>query len=101
MVATGSYHGMMEIGIKDAKNQLTELLRKVEAGENVTITRDGTPVVDLIRHIRRKRGLNWEALRQYKQQHGIGKIVDFIPDDFDEPMTDAFLLGEEEKEEGS
>jgi prevent-host-death family protein len=96
MVATGSYHGAMQIGIKDAKNQLTELLRKVEAGESVTITRDGTPVVDLVKHAPKRKGLNWQAVREYKKLNGIGPIVDFIPSDFDEPMTDAFLLGEAE-----
>jgi prevent-host-death family protein len=89
----------MKVGIKDAKNRLTELLREVEAGRTVTITRDGEPVVDLVKHMPRKKGLNWEAVRKYKKLHGIGIVVDFIPDDFDEPMTDAFLLGETEDTE--
>jgi prevent-host-death family protein len=87
----------MDISVKEATNQLTELLRKVEAGEKVTVTRDGQPVVDLVKHVPRKKGLNWEALRAYKKEQGIGQIVDFIPDDFDEPLTDEFLLGEDDE----
>ncbi len=67
----------MEISVKEAKNQLTELLRKVEAGERVTVTRNGQPIVDLVKHTPRKRGLNWEALREYKRQHGIGPVRRF------------------------
>ncbi len=82
----------MKIGVKEAKNQLTELLRRVEAGEKVTITRDGEPVADITKHVPRKPGLNWEAVREYKKKHGLGRIVDYIPDDFDDPLPEDFLL---------
>jgi antitoxin (DNA-binding transcriptional repressor) of toxin-antitoxin stability system len=82
----------MEISVKEAKNQLSDLLRRVEAGEKVTVTRDGQPVVDLVKHVPKKRGLNWEAVRDYKRQHGIDRFVDYIPADFDEPLPEDFLL---------
>ena len=71
MVATGSYIGQMLIGVKEAKNQLTDLIRRVEAGEMVTITRDGTPVLDLVKHVPKKGGINWEGLAAYKKSKGI------------------------------
>ena len=82
----------MEINVKEAKNRLTELLRKVEAGERVTITRDGTPVVDLKKHEPRKGGVNWEALFEYKRKHGIGRVVEWIAPDFDDPLPEDFLI---------
>ncbi len=82
----------MEISVKEAKNKLTALLRKVEAGERVTITRDGKPVVDMKKHEPRKTGVNWEALRKYKEEQGIGAVVDYIPADFDDPLPEDFLL---------
>ena len=91
-VATGSYLGKMQIGVKEAKNQLTELLRKVEAGETVTITRDGTPVVDFIKHVPKKGGINWEAMFEYKRKHGIGNVVNWISPDFDDPLPEDFLI---------
>ncbi len=81
----------MEISVKEAKNKLTELLRRVEAGERVTITRDGQPVVDLKKHEPRK-GINWEALFEYKRKHGIGRVVEYMPDDFDDPLPEDFLI---------
>ena len=92
MVATGSYHGDMNISIKEAKNQLSELVRRAEAGEIVTITRNGKPVVDLSLHAPKPKGINWEALREYKRQHGIGRLVEYIPADFDDPLPEDFLI---------
>jgi prevent-host-death family protein len=43
----------MNIPISDAKAQLTELVRRAEAGEDIVLTRHGHPVTRLIpiRHI--------------------------------------------------
>jgi prevent-host-death family protein len=38
----------MEIGAYDAKTRLSELLDRVESGEEVTITRHGRPVARLV-----------------------------------------------------
>ena len=37
----------MEVSIAEAKNRLTELIRAVEAGEEIVITRHGKPVAQL------------------------------------------------------
>lgn len=92
MVATGSYIEGMEISVKEAKNKLTELLRKVEAGERVTITRGGAPVIDLVKHVPQHKGINWEGLFEYKRKHGIGRVVDWISPDFDDPLPEDFLI---------
>jgi antitoxin (DNA-binding transcriptional repressor) of toxin-antitoxin stability system len=39
----------MQTSVADAKNNLPELIKAVEAGEQVTICRRGVPVVDLVR----------------------------------------------------
>ena len=44
-----SYHCVMQVSVADAKNKLPELIKAVEAGEQVTICRRGVPVVDLVR----------------------------------------------------
>jgi antitoxin (DNA-binding transcriptional repressor) of toxin-antitoxin stability system len=82
----------MNVSIKEAKNRLSELIRRAEAGETVVITRDGKPVADLSVHQPRKGGLNWEALRAYKKLHGIEKFVESIPENFDDPLPEDFLL---------
>ena len=50
----------MEISVTDAKAQLTELVRRAEAGEEVVLTRHGHPVVRLVA-VKKKR--DREALR--------------------------------------
>ena len=37
----------MDVSIADAKNRLPELIRAVEAGESIVITRHGKPVAQL------------------------------------------------------
>ncbi|MGH3710661.1 MAG: type II toxin-antitoxin system Phd/YefM family antitoxin [Pseudonocardiaceae bacterium] len=39
---------MVEIGVHEAKTTLSELLRRVSAGEEVTITRSGEPIACLV-----------------------------------------------------
>ena len=82
---------MVTVSIKDAKDRLTELARLVEKGETVVITRNGTPVVDLVPH-RKKGGINFDALREFKRERGIDKVFGEIPADFDDPLPEDFLL---------
>ena len=39
---------IMHISVSDAKAQLTELVRRAEAGDEVVLTRHGTPAVRLV-----------------------------------------------------
>ncbi|CAN5231213.1 hypothetical protein BH10PSE9_BH10PSE9_22150 [soil metagenome] len=78
------------VSMKEAKNRLTELARRVEAGETVTITRNGKPVLDLVPH--RKGGLDLEAGRKYLRARGVKQFFGPIPDDFNDPLPEDFLL---------
>ncbi|MGQ0483748.1 MAG: type II toxin-antitoxin system Phd/YefM family antitoxin [Hyphomicrobiales bacterium] len=82
----------MDVSIKEAKNKLPELVRRAEAGEIVTLTRHGKPVAQIGPSAPKKGGINWEALAAYKKAHGITKIVEYIPEDFDDPLPEDFLL---------
>lgn len=93
LVATGSYNSAMEVSVKQAKDTLTDLLYRVEGGEAITITRHGEPIANLVKYTDPKRSLNWEAVRDYKKKHGIGEIVEFIPEDFDDPVPLESLFG--------
>jgi prevent-host-death family protein len=44
----GTSQGGNTIGAYEAKTHLSELLEKVEAGEEITITRHGAPVAKLV-----------------------------------------------------
>jgi prevent-host-death family protein len=82
----------MRMSVKEAKNRLSELLHLAEAGETVVLTRHGKPVADLVPHKVKTGGINWQALADYKKEHGIDKIVTFIAPDFDDPLPEDFLI---------
>jgi prevent-host-death family protein len=82
---------MTIVTIKDAKNRLTELARRVEQGETVVVTRNGKPAFDLVPHQERG-GLRPEAGEAFKRLHGIEAFFTFVAEDFDAPLADDFLV---------
>lgn len=75
----------MDVSVADAKNRLSELLRSVESGEDVTITRNGKPVAQLVPRPRTRRKVRFGTMR--------GRI--HTTPGWDAPVTvDRFLSGE-------
>jgi prevent-host-death family protein len=82
----------MNVPAKEAKNRFAELLRRAEEGETTVVTRNGKPVADVVPHVEKKGGLNWEAFKKWKKERGIEKFVEYIPHDFDDPLPEDFLI---------
>ena len=82
---------MKHVSVKEAKDTLPALLRAVEAGEQVVITRNGKAVAEVIPH-KRKGGIDFEGFRKWKEEKGIDQLVGPIPDDFDDPLPWDFLF---------
>ena len=82
---------MKHVSIKEAKDTLPALVRAVEAGERVVITRNGQPVADVVPH-KRKGGVDFEGLRRWKEERGIDRLAGPLPDDFDDPLPWDFLF---------
>ena len=82
---------MKHVSVKEAKDTLPALIRAVEDGERVTITRNGKPVVDVVPY-QRKGGIDFEGFRKWKEENGIDQLVGPIPDDFDDPLPWDFLF---------
>ncbi|MBW8754801.1 MAG: type II toxin-antitoxin system Phd/YefM family antitoxin [Sphingomonadales bacterium] len=83
-----------EVPVKEAKAKLAELLRRVEAGERIVLTRHGKPVADLVPHGaasgERKQSF-WERYQAWCDENpslGIG----WVSPDFDDPLPEDFLL---------
>jgi prevent-host-death family protein len=76
----------MEVSTAEAKNRLTELIRVVEGGEPVVITRHGRPVAQLAPPppARRKPVLG-----------GMKDRIRLLPG-WDDPITEDELLGEDD-----
>jgi prevent-host-death family protein len=85
---------MVTVSIRDVESRFSELAEKAEAGETIVITRDGRPVLDLVshKHDGPRGGIRWEAIDEFKRKHRIDKFFIDIPDDFDDPLPEDFLL---------
>lgn len=68
---------MSEVTVQEAKTQLSRLLRRVEAGEEIVIRRGREPVALLTR-----------APRRGKERRVWGTLEGRIHDDFDAPMEE-------------
>lgn len=79
------------VSIREAKNRLPELARLAEAGETVTVTRNGRPVADIVPH-KRKGGIDFEAIEAFRRELGVENLVTYIAPDFDDPLLEDFLL---------
>ena len=75
---------MTTVSVSEAKSHLSRLLRSVEQGEEVVITRDGKPVAKLVPFYRA--GL---------PEPGALKDRVRMSDDFDQPLPDTFWVGRE------
>ena len=82
---------MTTVSIKEARDRLTALARRVENGETVTVTRNGKPILDLVPH-KKKGGIDLEAGREYLRKKGIKQLVTYVAEDFDDPLPEDFLL---------
>ena len=71
---------MIEVGVHEAKTTLSELLRRVAAGEEVLITRGGVPVAKLV-----------PARRSVVRRLGEDRGAYVVPEDFDAPLPDDVL----------
>lgn len=69
----------MQVTIHEAKTHLSKLIRKALAGEEIVIARGNQPLVKLV------------VLPELNQQRRIGGakgLIEFMADDFDEPLED-------------
>lgn len=74
----------MDVSVADAKNHFSELLRSVEDGEQIVITRNGKPVAQLVPPPSRKRVVRFGTMR--------GRI--HLKAGWDDPVDiDQFLAG--------
>lgn len=82
---------MIIVPISEARRRLGALVRLVEAGETIVVTRKGRPVVDIVPH-RPRGGIDREAIEAFKRERGLDRLVEYIADDFDDPLPEDFLL---------
>lgn len=67
--------GAMKVSVTEAKAQLTELVRRAEAGEEVVLTRRGHPAVRLVRVTRAPDARARRILMEKVRASGGGKAM--------------------------
>ena len=72
---------MIQVNIHEAKTQLSRLLARVEAGEEVVIARAGRPVARL----------SAVTVAPGERRLGLDAGLFRVPDDFDAPLADELL----------
>jgi len=70
---------MAQVGVHEAKTHLSDLLRRVASGEEITISRGGRPVARLV------------PVARSGRQIGRDRGLFTVPDDFDAPLPDEVL----------
>ena len=73
---------MKTVNVHEAKTTLSELLKKVEAGEEIIIARAGKPVARLV-----------PAVKATKRVFGFDKANWEVPDNFNDPLPEELLEG--------
>jgi len=71
---------MAEVNVHQAKTQLSRLLRRVQAGEEIVIARGGVPVARLF-------PVRPAGMRRLGQDQGAYRV----PEDFDAPLPEDLL----------
>jgi antitoxin (DNA-binding transcriptional repressor) of toxin-antitoxin stability system len=81
----------IHVSLKEAKNRLSELLRLMENGQRVVVTRHGVPAFEMVKP--RRGGIDFDALDRWKEERGLPhNVVGPIPKDFDDPLPEDFLI---------
>ncbi len=82
----------MEVGLRDAKARLSELVTAARNGERVVITRHGEPAVELVR-CERRGGIDFEKLEATRRRLGIVGDGEGWPEEFNDPAFSRQVLG--------
>jgi antitoxin (DNA-binding transcriptional repressor) of toxin-antitoxin stability system len=81
---------MATVSIREAKNKLTDLVRRAERGERIVVTRNGAPVADITVH-RKRGGIDFEAGDRWLAAKGLKRPKIWMSDDFNDPLPEDFL----------
>jgi prevent-host-death family protein len=75
---------MPDIPARDLRNDVSAVLRRVEAGERLRVTVSGRPVAELVPLPRRPRSMPWEAFiegsERWRADSGLSRqLADLLP----------------------
>ena len=80
---------MKQIGVYEAKTNLTEILKRVDNGESFEITRHGAPVAMLIPHTDARKMSVHEAIAGIRAMRGAISFEGLNPDDLKQMIEEG------------
>ncbi|MGH3437281.1 MAG: type II toxin-antitoxin system Phd/YefM family antitoxin [Sciscionella sp.] len=76
---------MNEIALRELRNHTSEVLRRVETGEEVTVTVSGRAVAQIVPLPRRSRFLPWQEVLAHQADAALaGELRELLPEDTDD-----------------
>ena len=86
---SATLQGMADIPARDLRNDVSAVLRRVEAGERLRVTVSGRPVAELMPLASRPHSMNWDAFVQGSQEWradaGLAReLADLLPESTDD-----------------
>ena len=80
---------MTDIPARDLRNNVSGVLRRVEAGERLRVTVSGRPVAELVPLVNRPQTISWEAFmagsQDWRADPGLAKdLAELLPDTTDD-----------------
>ncbi len=83
----------IHVPMKEYKSRVSEFGRMAANGETIVVTNRGEPQFEVSPPKDRKRGLDFHALRKWKEEQGIpAGPVGWVSPDFDDPLPEDFLI---------
>jgi prevent-host-death family protein len=84
---------MTDLALRDLRNNVSEVLRRVEAGEQLTVTVNGRPVARIMPLPSRPRAMPWRQVLAQPADPGLGddlrSLLPDTTDDIDDPWEKA------------
>lgn len=84
---------MTELALRELRNNVSEVLRRVEAGEELTVTVNGRPVARITPLPSRPKALPWRRVLAHPADPGLGDdLPSLLPettDDIADPWDEA------------
>lgn len=80
---------MADVPARELRNDVSGVLRRVEAGERLRVTVSGRPVAELVPLAARPRSMRWEAFAQGREDWGADsglarELADLLPETTDD-----------------
>ncbi len=79
---------MPEVSVRELRNSTSDVVRRVEDGETLTLTVHGRPVADIVPHSRRRDSMPAAELIDRFAARSTGEAPASLPRHFDEVTTD-------------